>query len=97
MGQWDDKFEKAASKWNSWDMQEYSQHDRVLPKIIEDKARQFPDHVVFQFRDDPVTFEELNARINQAANGFLELGISMATRLQSCCPTVRSFFTRGSA
>ena len=51
MGQWDDKVEKAAKKWDSWNMQEYSQHDRVLPKIIEDKARQFPDHVVFQFRD----------------------------------------------
>ena len=75
MGQWDDKFERHAKKWDSWNMQEYSQQDRVLSKIIEDKARQHPNHVVFQFRDDPVTFEELNARINQAATGFLELGV----------------------
>ena len=47
MGQWDDKVEKAASKWQTWNMQEYSQHDRVLTDIIEDKARQYPDHVVF--------------------------------------------------
>ena len=76
MGQWDDKFERHASKWASWSMQEYSQHDRILPKIIEDKARQYPNHVVFQFRDDPLTFEEFNSRINQAANGFLELGVT---------------------
>jgi crotonobetaine/carnitine-CoA ligase len=70
MGRWDDKFERHARKWASWKMQEYSQHDRVLPRIIEDKARQHPDHVVFQFRDDPITFGELNERINRVANGF---------------------------
>jgi len=43
MGQWDDKFERHASKWASWKMQEYAQHDRVLTKIIEDKARQRAD------------------------------------------------------
>ena len=71
MGRWDDKFERHAKKWASWKMQEYSQHDRVLTKIIEDKARQYPDHVVFQFRDDPITLGEINERINKAANGFL--------------------------
>ena len=53
MGQWDDKFEKADRKWDSWNMQEYAQADRVLSHIIEDKARQNPERVVFQFRDDP--------------------------------------------
>ena len=82
MGQWDDKFERHEKKWASWNMQEYSQHDRVLPKIIEDKARQFPNHVVFQFRDDPITFEEFNARINQAANGFLKLGLEHGDKVR---------------
>ena len=75
MGQWDDKFKRHAEKWASWEMQEYAQHDRVLPKIIEDKARQYPDHVVFQFRDDPITLGELNENINRIANGFLSLGV----------------------
>ena len=91
MGQWDDKFKRHASKWESWNMQEYSQHDRVLPKIIEDKARQFPDHVVFQFRDDPITLEEFNARINQAANGFLELGVKHGDKVAIMLPNNPEF------
>ena len=91
MGQWDDKFERHAQKWESWNMQEYSQHDRVLSKIIEDKARQHPNHVVFQFRDDPITFEELNARINQAANGFLELGVKHGDKVAIMMPNSPEF------
>jgi len=91
MGQWDDKFERHAKKWENWNMQEYSQHDRVLPKIIEDKARQFPDHVVFQFRDDPITLEEFNSRINQAANGFLELGVKHGDKVAIMLPNNPEF------
>jgi len=91
MGQWDDKFERHARKCESWNMQEYSQHDRVLSKIIEDKARQFPDHVVFQFRDDPITLEEFNSRINQAANGFLELGVKHGDKVAIMLPNSPEF------
>ena len=91
MGQWDDKFERHAGKWESWNMQEYSQHDRVLQNIIEDKARRFPDHVVFQFRDDPITLEEFNARINQAANGFLELGVRHGDKVAIMLPNNPEF------
>jgi len=91
MGQWDDKFERHASKWESWNMPEYSQHDRVLHNIIEDKARQFPNHVVFQFRDDPVTFAELNDRINQAANGFRALGIKQGDKVAIMMPNCPEF------
>jgi len=91
MGQWDDKFERHARKCESWNMQEYAQHDRVLTDIIEDKAKQFPDHVVFQFRDDPVTLEELNARINQAANGFLELGVKHGDKVALMLPNNPEF------
>jgi crotonobetaine/carnitine-CoA ligase len=91
MGQWDDKAERHASKWESWKMQEYSQHDRVLTDIIEDKARQFPDHVVFQFRDDPITLEEFNTRINQAANGFLELGVKDGDKVAIMLPNNPEF------
>jgi crotonobetaine/carnitine-CoA ligase len=91
MGRWDDKFERHAKKWASWNMQEYSQHDRVLTSIIEDKARQYPDHVVFQFRDDPITLEEFNARINQAANGFLELGVKHGDKVAIMLPNSPEF------
>ena len=91
MGRWDDKFERHAKKWESWNMQEYSQHDRVLPKIIEDKARQFPDHVVFQFRDDPLTLGELNERINKTANGLLSLGVKHGDKVALMLPNNPEF------
>jgi len=91
MGQWDDKAERHAKKWQSWNMQEYSQHDRVLTDIIEDKAKQYPDHVIFQFRDDPITLEEFNARINQAANGFLELGVKHGDKVALMLPNNPEF------
>ncbi len=91
MGQWDDKFERHAKKWKSWNMQEYAQHYRVLTDIIEDKAKQFPDHVAFQIRDDPITLEALNACINQAANGFLELGVKHGDKVAIMLPNNPEF------
>jgi len=91
MGRWDDKFERHARKWESWNMQEYSQHDRVLTNIIEDKARQFPDHVVFQFRDDPLTLGEFNERINKAANGFLSMGVKHGDKVALMLPNSPEF------
>jgi crotonobetaine/carnitine-CoA ligase len=91
MGRWDDKFERHARKWASWKMQEYSQHDRVLTKIIEDKARRYPDHVVFQFADSPITFGELNERINKAANGFIELGVRRGDKVAIMLPNCPEF------
>lgn len=91
MGQRDDKFERHASKWGSWNMQEYCQHDRVLHKIIEDKAKQYPNHVVFQFRDDPLTLEQFNTRINRAANGFLALGVKHGDKVAIMLPNSPEF------
>jgi len=75
MGRWDDKVERWRKKWQRWRMKEYPLRERVLTHIIEDKARTHEGHVVFQFRDYPVTFGELNERINKAAHGFQKLGI----------------------
>jgi crotonobetaine/carnitine-CoA ligase len=91
MGQWDDKFERAAAKWESWQMQDYPQDERVLHKIIEDKARQYPNHVVFQFRDQPITLGELNDGINQAANGYLALGVKPGDKVAIMLPNCPEF------
>jgi crotonobetaine/carnitine-CoA ligase len=91
MGQWDDKFEKHARKWDSWKMQEYAPTERILPLIIEDKARQRPNHVVFQFRDYPITLGELNQRINRAANGFLALGVKKGDKVAIMLPNCEEF------
>jgi carnitine-CoA ligase len=91
VGNWDDKVARAARRWESWRMQEYSQHDRVLSHIIEDKARQYPDHVVFQFRDDPVTLGEFNESINKAANGFIGLGVKPGEKVAIMLPNCAEF------
>ena len=91
MGQWDDKFIKAEKKLQSWNMQEYAQQDRVLSGIIEDKARQHPNHVVFQFRDEPITFEQLNHNINKAANGFTAMGIKHGDKVALMLPNSAEF------
>ncbi len=91
MGRWDDKARKAASKWKSWRMQEYAQHDRVLTRIIADKARRNPNRVVFQFRDDPLTLGELDERINRAANGFLALGVKPGDKVAIMLPNCPEF------
>ena len=96
MDRWDDKTIKAARKWDSWKMREYPLHDRVLTKIIEDKARRHPDRVVFQFRDYPVTSGELNERINKLANGLIKLGVkpgeNAAIMLPNCPEFLYSWF-----
>ncbi len=91
MGEWDDKFERHAGKWASWNMQEYAQHDRVLTKIIEDKARRNPDHVVFQFGDDPLTLGELNEAINMTANGLASLGVKHGDKVAIMLPNCPEF------
>lgn len=81
MGSWDDKFERASAKWDRWRMQEYALADRVLHRIIEDKARRHPHRVVFQFREYAVTFEQLHIEANRAANGFLAQGIRFGDKV----------------
>ncbi len=91
MGRWDDKTIRAARKWESWKMEEYPLHDRVLTKIIEDKARKHPDRVVFQFRDYSITNAEFNERINKAANGLIRLGVKPGDKVAIMLPNVPEF------
>jgi crotonobetaine/carnitine-CoA ligase len=72
-------------------MQEYAQHERVLTRIIADKARRHPSHVVFQFRDTPITLGDLDERINRAANGFLALGVKPGDKVAIMLPNCPEF------
>ena len=96
MGQWDDKHKKHEMKYESWRMHDYAQEERVLHKIIEDKARKNPNHVVFQFKDTPITLEQLNANINRAANGFAALGVKhgdkVALMMNNCVEYLYAWF-----
>ena len=46
-----------------------------LAKYLEDTARKYPDKVAVRFEGQSITFQELNIRCNQLANGFKELGL----------------------
>ena len=96
MGEWDDKFDRAERRWQTWNMQEYPLHERVLHRIIEDKARRVPDKIVFQFRDRDLTFAELNDNINRVANGLRKAGIGsgdkVAIMLPNCPEYLFSWF-----
>ena len=63
----------------------------MLTHIIEDKARKQPNHVVFQFRDDPITLGDLNDRINKAANGLLALGVKPGDKVAIMLPNCPEF------
>lgn len=91
MGRWDDKFKRWERKCKSWKMKEYPQHERVLTNILEDKARTHENHVVFQFRDYPITFGELNERINKVANGFQKLGVKKGDKVAMMLPNCPEF------
>jgi crotonobetaine/carnitine-CoA ligase len=91
MNRWKDKFERHRKKWETWRMKEYPQHERVLTHILEDKARTHENHVVFQFRDFPITFGELNERINKVAHGFQKLGVKKGDNVAILLPNCPEF------
>ncbi len=91
MGRWNDKVERWQKKLQRWRMHEYPQQERVLTHIIEDKARRHENHVVFQFRDYPITFGELNERINKVARGFQKLGIKKGDKVALMLPNCPEF------
>src|SRR5512143_414608 len=72
-------------------MEEYGQHERVLTHIIEDKARKRPNHVVFQFRDEPLTLGDLDDRINKVANGLLAVGVKPGDKVAIMLPNCPEF------
>lgn len=72
-----------------WKMKEYPIKEQILTDIIEDKARTYPERVIFQFDDLKITFKQLNENINKAANGFKSLGIEKGDKvaiMMSNCP-----------
>lgn len=91
MGRWNDKVARWQDKLTRWKMTEYPPGERVLTNIIEDKAQRYPNHVVFQFDDTPITFSKLNEQINRAANGFRHLGVKAGDTVAIMMPNVPEF------
>lgn len=74
----------------------YQQSDRIISKIIDDKARAMPNHIILQFGDEAISFRQLNVAINMAANGFRQLGVdegqNVAVMLPNCAEHLYCWF-----
>ncbi len=90
-GRWADKFLRAERRWKEWRPQLPTAADCVIPKIIEEKARLLPNHPVLQFRDVPVTYEQLRDGMARLAAGFSALGIGLGDKVGLILPNSLAF------
>lgn len=90
-GRWDDKFIRAARKWQSWTMQDYALDDRVIHKILEDKSRRYANRTALRFRSGDISYEGWNSMVNRAANGLRALGIKQGDKVAMMMPNCPEF------
>jgi len=76
---------------NQWKVKDYPVKEQILTDIIEDKARTYPDRVIFQFDDLEIPYELLNENINKAANGFRGIGIRKGDKVAIMMPNCPEF------
>ncbi|MCB1668231.1 MAG: ATP-dependent acyl-CoA ligase [Porticoccaceae bacterium] len=91
MGAWDDKFVNAESKWQSWQMKKHATEEKILTRIVQEKAENNPDHIVFEFIDTKITFAQLDSRTNKIANGFGALGVGHSDKVAVMLPNCPEF------
>lgn len=59
--------------------------------FIESKVERNPDKPFLYFEDEVVSYEEFDQKINQAANGFLDMGVKKGHRVCIMLPNVPEF------
>ena len=47
-----------------------------LAQYLEDTSRKYPDKPAVRYEGQSITFQELNTRCNQLANGLKDLGLA---------------------
>lgn len=57
----------------------------------EDKVQKNPEKIFLYYEDEEVSYREFDARINQAANGFLEKGIKKGDKVCLWLPNIPQF------
>lgn len=72
-------------------MNDYGCNERVLGSILEDKAKTNKNKVFLYFKDQEITYEELNGAVNRVANGFLHLGIKKGDKVVVMLPTCPAY------
>jgi crotonobetaine/carnitine-CoA ligase len=59
--------------------------------FIESRVEKNPDKPFLYFEDEVLSYEEFNQKINQVANGFLEIGVKKGERVCLMLPNVPEF------
>ena len=70
---------------------ESSKNRLGLAQSIEKRAAALPDSVALHFEGKAITYEELNRRANQVANGLQGLGVEKGDRVAIMLPNIPEF------
>lgn len=63
----------------------------VLGELLEEKARKNKDKTYLYFKDDKISYKEINEISNRVANGFLKLGVKRGENVCIMLPNSPEF------
>ena len=72
-------------------MKEYRKSERVLGFILEDKAKTNKGKGFVRYKDQELTYDQINERANRVGNSFLELGIEKGDKVGIMLPNCLEF------
>lgn len=58
----------------------------IIDSIVEQRVRESPDKVFLYFRDQKITYSQLDERVNRVSNGLLDLGIGPGDKVGIMMP-----------
>jgi len=67
--------------------------ENYFSRVIEDRAKQMPDHPAYVFMDRTMTYAQLNESIQRVANSFLQLGLKKGDKIATILPQSPAFVT----
>ncbi len=63
----------------------------VLGELIEDRAERLGDKIFLRFKDQNISYQEINRYANRCANGFKNLGIKKGDKISIMLPNCPEF------
>lgn len=72
-------------------MKDYQYNQRTWGHILGDKAKKNKDKVYVYFKDQKVTYAQLNEYANRVANGYLSMGVKKGDRVSIFMPNCLEF------